>query len=195
VSTPSPEGGSRERRDRAELLYEQARSLPPGEWAAFIADTCGADAALREELAGLLSHADAAEGFFERLAGVLPRKAVVADRYEILGCIGAGGMGAVYRAWDLRLRRDVALKFLSPDCVATPDAEAALLREARAAASLEHPNVCTVHEVVTIGDGHPFISSDARSCWPRPAGRSGCVSTPTTRWFDLSSARNAGSAN
>jgi serine/threonine-protein kinase len=143
--------------DRAELLYEEARAVPAGERARFIADACGDDDTLREELEGLLGHADAAEGLFERLAGVVSGKPVVADRYEVLGCIGAGGMGTVYRAWDLRLQRDVALKFLPPDLTATPDAEAVLLREARAAASVEHPNICTVHDAAS-GDGRPFIS-------------------------------------
>ena len=155
MSGSSPEGGSSDH--RVELLYEEARARPARERARFIADACGDDGALREELEGLLGHADAAEGLFERLAGIVPRKAVVAGRYEVLGCIGAGGMGAVYRAWDLRLQRDVALKFLPPAFAATPDAEAALLREARAAASVEHPNVCTVHDA-TAGDGCPFIS-------------------------------------
>ena len=143
--------------DRAELLYEEARSVPAGERQQFVADACGDDDALREELEDLLGHADAAEGFFERLAGVAPGKPVVADRYEVLGYIGAGGMGSVYRAWDLRLQRDVALKFLPLDFTAAPDAEAVLLREARAAAAVEHPNVCTVHDA-TGGDGRPFIS-------------------------------------
>lgn len=157
MSDRSSEGGSSERRDRAALLYEEARYVPAGERSRFIACACGDDTALRAELEGLLVDADAAEGFFERLAGVVPGKAVIADRYQVLGCIGAGGMGAVYRAWDLRLQRDVALKFLSSDFTAAPDAEAAVLREARAAASVEHPNICTVHDASS-GDGRPFIS-------------------------------------
>jgi hypothetical protein len=95
VREPSYRGRERERRDFAERLYEEARSLPAAERAEFIAGACGDDQLLREELDGLLGHADAAEGFFERLADVVPATAVVDGRYQILGCNGAGGMGAV----------------------------------------------------------------------------------------------------
>jgi eukaryotic-like serine/threonine-protein kinase len=67
--------------------------------------------------------------------------------YEVLGPLGAGGMGEVYRAHDAKLQRDVALKVLPPDALADPIAKARLLREARLAASLNHPSICTVHDV------------------------------------------------
>jgi len=73
--------------------------------------------------------------------------------YEIVGPIGAGGMGAVYRAHDPRLQRDVAIKVLSTD---DDQASARLLEEARAASALNHPNVCTIHEVGE-HDGQAFI--------------------------------------
>jgi serine/threonine-protein kinase len=150
-----------ERRDRAERLYEDARSLSPDERAGFI-ETCQGDDALRAEVAELLEHADAAERFFARLGdlvrGLDDDSTLVAGRYEIGARIGAGGMGVVYRAHDRLLQRDVALKFLPPHLSGAPDAEQNLLREARAAASLEHTNICTVLEVGTTEEGHPFIS-------------------------------------
>jgi serine/threonine-protein kinase len=114
------------------------------------------------ELLDLLAYADAAQGFFELLSGAMinaqPEAGIVSGRYEINGCIGVGGMGAVYRARDTRLQRDVALKFLPTHLGAIPSAEEHLLREARAAASLEHPNICTVYEIAATDDGRPFIS-------------------------------------
>ncbi|MGH9793943.1 MAG: protein kinase domain-containing protein [Candidatus Acidiferrales bacterium] len=73
------------------------------------------------------------------------------SHYRILRKIGAGGMGEVYRAHDEQLDRDVALKVLPPGSFADENARARLLREARAAAGLNHPNICTVYEVGEAG--------------------------------------------
>jgi serine/threonine-protein kinase len=67
--------------------------------------------------------------------------------YQVFELIGAGGMGEVYRARDTRLHRDVALKVLPASSVADPAARSRLLNEARAAGSLNHPNICTVYDV------------------------------------------------
>ena len=66
--------------------------------------------------------------------------------YEIGALIGAGGMGEVYRAVDLRLGRDVAIKVLSPQIAADADALMRFDREARALASLNHPNIASIYE-------------------------------------------------
>ncbi|MEO8575916.1 MAG: protein kinase [Gemmatimonadales bacterium] len=79
-------------------------------------------------------------------------------RYSIVGLLGRGGMGTVYRARDTRLGRDVALKFVYPHVVSDGDAEERLLAEARAAAALQHPNICVVHEIGETADGQPFIA-------------------------------------
>src|SRR6185436_20076801 len=77
--------------------------------------------------------------------------------YEILGQLGAGGMGEVYSARDTRLDRQVAIKVM-PEDVRTPLALERFQREARAAATLNHPNICTIHDV-GIGD-IPFIAME-----------------------------------
>ncbi len=69
------------------------------------------------------------------------------SHYRILEQIGAGGMGVVYRAHDEQLQRDVALKVLLVSTFTDPAARARLLREARSAAALNHPHICTVYEV------------------------------------------------
>jgi serine/threonine protein kinase/tetratricopeptide (TPR) repeat protein len=78
--------------------------------------------------------------------------------YEILERLGVGGMGVVYKARDTRLDRVVAIKFLSDHLVADADAGERFLVEAKAAAALDHPNICAIHEVGETDDGRIFIS-------------------------------------
>src|SRR5437660_11214284 len=68
-------------------------------------------------------------------------------RYEIRSKIGAGGMGEVYLAEDTQLGRRVAIKFLSPELIGDERANKRLVKEARAAATLDHPHICSVYEV------------------------------------------------
>jgi serine/threonine protein kinase len=79
--------------------------------------------------------------------------------YRLLEQLGSGGMGVVYRARDERLRRDVAIKVLPAEAMDDPVARARLLREARSAAALNHPNVCTIHEVGEDG-GQVFVAME-----------------------------------
>src|SRR5574341_1516858 len=79
--------------------------------------------------------------------------------YSILEKIGAGGMGVVYRAHDGRLGREVALKVVGERWVSDDKARARLLQEARTASALNHPNVCTIHEVAESG-GETYIAME-----------------------------------
>ena len=78
-------------------------------------------------------------------------------RYEIKFQLGAGGMGEVYLAEDTQLGRRVAVKILPPEAVSDEHARKRLVREARAAATLDHPNICSIHEVGEAG-GRSFIA-------------------------------------
>lgn len=80
------------------------------------------------------------------------------SHYRVLDRIGSGGMGVVYQAEDLRLRRSVALKFLNPSASHDETARERFLREAHCVARLDHPNICTVYEIDTLEDGQMFIA-------------------------------------
>ncbi len=81
----------------------------------------------------------------------------VISHYRLLEKLGEGGMGAVYKALDTNLNRTVALKFLAPRLTQDPEAKKRFRREAEAAAAVDHPNICTVHEIDEV-DGQIFIA-------------------------------------
>ena len=144
-----------ERWGLVERLYHDALAAPAASRGRWLDEACGGDAELRAEVEALVSLDEAASAFLERPALAVEADALARSApaltgrrlgdYEVLGLLGSGGMGDVYRARDVRLRREVALKTF-----AGPAAHRQVERieaEARAASALVHPGIVTVYGV------------------------------------------------
>ena len=149
-----------ERWGRIEALYEAALAVEPDRRAAFLAENCHGDESLRSEVESLVLHGEDPGSFLEPpLMGLELRAGQTVSHYKIEGQIGQGGMAIVYRAYDSQLRRRVALKVLRPEYVASAAHRERLLREARAASTLSHPNILNIYEIGSAGGVH-FIAME-----------------------------------
>ena len=159
---------------QVDALLEQALEQPPEARAAFVVAACPEDPVLREEVLSLLRAQSRAGEFMERSAINIAAQVLAQDSnltsisslvgqeiesYQIEKLLGAGGMGEVYLARDLKLDRMVALKVLPWHFVADGDRLGRFQREARALSSLNHPNLVTVYEVGE-SDGLHFIAME-----------------------------------
>jgi serine/threonine protein kinase/Tfp pilus assembly protein PilF len=79
------------------------------------------------------------------------------SHYQILESLGRGGMGVVYKARDIKLKRFVAIKLLPPELISNNEIKSRFIHEAQAASALDHPNICTIHEIDETEDGELFI--------------------------------------
>jgi serine/threonine protein kinase/Tol biopolymer transport system component len=142
---------------KVEQLVRAAQALPPEKRAKFLKEACP-DAQLRGEVESLL--AQKADSFLESspVSSTLTPGTRL-GHFEIQELLGRGGMGEVYRARDSRLNRDVAIKVLPASFGLDPAQIARFEREARAAAAINHPNICTLHEVGE-HEGRPFLAME-----------------------------------
>jgi serine/threonine protein kinase/tetratricopeptide (TPR) repeat protein len=160
VVAPRDEEGSRqvksENWQQVKKVLAGALEVPAGERNAYLDHACP-EPALRREVESLIAAHDQVQSSFLVQPAIPPKELPVGSRlgpYEIEARIGAGGMGEVYRAHDSRLGRSVAVKVLSPSFL---DDEARLTRfrrEARMLASLNHPNIVTLHSFEEAGGVH-----------------------------------------
>jgi serine/threonine protein kinase/Tfp pilus assembly protein PilF len=150
-----------------EKLYHEALELPSSERRPFLERAAGGDQALVREVEALLAVEDDTRDIvnsnaiarLSRNQGWRPKPGTMMGPYRLESLLGEGGMALVYRARDTRLDREVAVKVVR----ASPESEGVsqqrLLREARTAASLHHPNICTIFDVGE-SDGRVFIAME-----------------------------------
>ena len=157
-----------EQRQRVRELFEAAIDRPSSEIAAWL-EAAVTDTAVRAEVLSLLEHHSRAGSFLDDPIALRAPHLLASDQalpagstvgpYTIVREIGRGGMGCVYLATDGRLGRTVALKALAPELRRDPLHRERLRREARAAAGLTHPGICTVYAFEEIGEDL-FIASE-----------------------------------
>ncbi|MDB6159813.1 MAG: hypothetical protein JWO04_3519 [Gammaproteobacteria bacterium] len=161
---------SAERWVRVQDVFSAALDCEPATRGELVDRLCEGDAELSREVQSLLNSHERG-GLRDQLAEKITAPALLrahvsamdlrgrrVAQYTVLEALGAGAMGLVHKARDERLGRHVALKFLPQHLAAQPDAKQRFLLEARAAAALDHPNICTIHEIGSTTDGQPFIA-------------------------------------
>ena len=181
-------------------LFEAAQEISPDKRESFLRNACGEDAELKSEVEKLLGSFDDAESFMENPAvaeavSLFAEKKTLAvnhttgeinddkfvagtileSRYRIIGLLGKGGMGEVFGAEDLKLKQDVALKFLPEKLEKNEAALKRFIGEVRTARQVSHPNVCKVFDIGEIDGKHflsmEFIDGDDLSSLLRRIGR------------------------
>ncbi|MDQ3666950.1 MAG: protein kinase, partial [Acidobacteriota bacterium] len=148
-------------------IFHAAVALPSNKRAAYLDQACGGDPSLRGSVESLLKSHQETRNFVDAPAYQAAADMLTHDdehkagqtiaHYRIRSLLGSGGMGKVYLAEDTKLKRNVALKVLPSVSARDEAARKRLLREARAAAALDHPNICGIHEVGDV-DGIGYIA-------------------------------------
>lgn len=162
-----------ERYEEVGRLYHAAVELEPSRWAAYLAEACGGDDSLRQEVKSLLVYEARGERLIDQPALEAAAKAMAEDQsasevssltvesvghFQILSLLGKGGMGEVHLALDPHLKRKVAIKLLPARFTVDADRVRRFAQEARAASALNHPNILTIYEIGENEHAHYIVT-------------------------------------
>src|SRR5438552_2764640 len=159
-----------ERWQHLKQIFQSALERNPAERSAFISEACADDRELRSEVESLISSHDQAGDSIVAMAAEAATEMLDDDQavsivgkqishYQVVSCIGRGGMGEVFLAQDTSLGRKVALKLLRSDFTRIEERLRRFQQEARAASALNHPNILTIHEIGHDGSLH-FMATE-----------------------------------
>src|SRR2546422_1104262 len=159
-----------ERWQQVKQIFQSALERNPAERSAFLNQACADDPALRSEVESLISSHDQAGDSIEAMAAEAATEMLDDDQagsivgkqighYQVLSCLGRGGMGEVFLAQDTSLGRKVALKLLRSDFTRIEERLRRFQQEARAASALNHPNILTIYEIGHDGSLH-FMATE-----------------------------------
>ncbi|HEV8189408.1 MAG TPA: protein kinase [Pyrinomonadaceae bacterium] len=154
---------------RIKEIFDSAQKLSAAERPDFLDHACGDDTSLREEVEALLTADASNEDFLNSPAYHFAAEILVETefsagqeigRYTVLCPLGFGGMGQIYLAEDAKLKRKIALKFISQQFATDPQRVQRFEQEALAASALNHPNICVIHELGITETGRHFIAME-----------------------------------
>src|SRR3989454_4495605 len=159
-----------ERWQQLKQIFQSALERNPAERSAFLSQACADDPALCSEVESLIASHDQAGDSIEAMAAEAATEMLADDRaglivgkqigrYQVVSCIGRGGMGEVFLAQDASLGRKVALKLLRAEFTGNEDRLRRFRQEARAASALNHPNILTIYEISSEDSTH-FIATE-----------------------------------
>jgi len=166
---PAGEQMNKEDMEKVQMYFDAALSLPAEQRSVFLSELCGKDSEIYSKAMSLLNANEQSKIWNADTPELSPAPSSTQQykvfqagdsigTYNIVEQIGVGGMGIIFKAFDTKLQRNVALKFLPVNLLSDENTRQRFLSEARSASQLDHPNICVIHDVSETPDGQMYIT-------------------------------------